>query len=229
MSDKLVRQMLGPNPGGTTSSIPSRSPQRGSSNFGGTLLLLGVLVVGLMLLLGSCGERNVQNSLKLDVEEAVGNLNVQLQRRYDLIPNIVASVKGEAALNQYSVEIATARASINQIKVTSDMLSDPQAMAAFDAAQSQLAGTLSRLLVVSEQYPNIVGSEAFHDLRIELEGTENRISVARQRFNEMVKRYNDRVTTMPGNFIADFFGFKKMASFEVDEAAKVTPKVDFSK
>ena len=156
----------------------------------------------------------------------------QYQRRADLIPNIVATVKGEANFEQETLtKVIEARAKATGIQVTPEMVSDPAAMQKFQAAQGELGSALSRLMVVVEQYPNLKANQAFADLRVQLEGTENRITVARNRYIAAVQEYNVLARSFPTNLTAMVFGYQPKAGFTVADEAAVSapPKVDFAK
>lgn len=153
----------------------------------------------------------------------------QYQRRSDLIPNIVETVKGSADFEQSTLEgVIEARSKATSIQLSAEDLSQEN-LDKFQAAQSQLSGALSRLMMVAEQYPQLQSTQAFRDLTVELEGTENRISVERKNFNDAVQEYNSFIRTFPNNLTAGMFGFSKRAYFKADEGAKEVPKVDFGK
>ena len=156
----------------------------------------------------------------------------QYQRRADLVPNLVNTVKGYAAQEEkVLVEVTQARASVAGIKATPELINDPEAFAKFQAAQNQLSGALSRLLVVAENYPQLKSDALFRDLQSQLEGTENRITVARNRYIKTVQDYNTTVRQFPTNLTAMLFKMDVKPNFAVaDEAAVSTPpKVDFNK
>ena len=155
-----------------------------------------------------------------------------LQRRADLIPMLVETAKGFAAHEHETLEaVISARAAATQIKMTSDDLSDPVKAAAFNEAQSKMKGSLSRLMVVSEKYPELKADKHFHDLMVQMEGTENRILRARTEFNKSVAAYNEELRHVSGKAINPLTGFefKRREGFKAEESAKVAPKVDFSK
>jgi len=181
--------------------------------------------------LTGCGYNDFQ-SLDEKSKSAWSEVLNQYQRRADLIPNIVATVKGEASFEQETLtKVIEARSKATSIQMTPEMLNDPAAMAKFQAAQGEVGSALSRLMVVVEQYPNLKANQAFSDLRVQLEGTENRITVARNRFIETVQAYNVLARSFPSNLTAMVFGYKPKAGFQVaDEAAiSAPPKVDFNK
>jgi LemA protein len=181
--------------------------------------------------LTGCGYNDFQ-SLDEKSKSAWSEVLNQYQRRADLIPNIVATVKGEASFEQDTLtKVIEARSKATSIQVTPEMVNDPAAMEKFQAAQGEVGSALSRLMVVVEQYPNLKANQAFSDLRVQLEGTENRITVARNRYIETVQAYNVLARSFPSNLTAMVFGYKPKAGFQVaDEAAISTPpKVDFNK
>lgn len=155
----------------------------------------------------------------------------QLQRRSDLIPNLVGIVKGSAAHEEKTLkEVMEARASATQIKLTGEDFTDPTKMAAFQKAQDQMKGSLSRLMMVQESYPDLKANAQFHDLMIQLEGTENRILRSRQEYNKSVQDYNLELRRVSGKVINPLTGheFKPRVYFSADESAKTAPKVDFA-
>ncbi len=194
-------------------------------------LSLASLVLAGTLALSGCGYNEFQ-SLDEQSKSAWAEVLNQYQRRADLIPNIVATVKGEANFEQETLtKVVEARAKATSIQVTPEMLSDPEAMAKFQAAQGELGSALSRLMVVVEQYPNLKANQGFSDLRVQLEGTENRITVARNRYIEAVQSYNVLTRSFPTNLTAMVFGYKTKEGFKVENEASISapPKVDFSK
>lgn len=194
-------------------------------------LSLASLVLAGTLALSGCGYNEFQ-SLDEQSKSAWAEVLNQYQRRADLIPNIVATVKGEANFEQETLsKVVEARAKATSIQVTPEMLSDPEAMAKFQAAQGELGSALSRLMVVVEQYPNLKANQGFSDLRVQLEGTENRITVARNRYIEAVQSYNVLTRSFPTNLTAMVFGYKTKEGFQVENEASISapPKVDFSK
>src|ERR1700689_2564165 len=158
------------------------------------------------LLLSGCGY-NAMQSQDEQVKSAWSEVLNQYQRRADLIPNLVNTVKGYAAQEQtVLLGVTQARAKAGSIQVSADMINDPQALAKFQAAQGQLTGALSRLLAVTENYPQLKSDQNFRDLQAQLEGTENRITVARNRYIQAVQNYNTTVKQFPGNLTAMIFG-----------------------
>ena len=179
--------------------------------------------------LGGCGYNDFQR-LDEQSKSAWSEVINQYQRRADLVPNLVATVKGEASFEQETLtRVIEARSRATAIQVTPQMLDDPQALQRFQAAQGELGSALSRLLVVSERYPELKANQAFGDLRVQLEGTENRITVARNRYIQSVQDYNVLARSFPSNLTAMVFGYHAKTGFTVaDEAAiSAPPKVDF--
>ena len=166
--------------------------------------------------------------LDQNVNEKWAQVQNVYQRRADLIPNLVETVKGFAAQERTVLEEVTrARASASSIQLTPQALNDPKALERFQAAQNQLSGALSRLLVTVERYPELKSNQNFLALQTQLEGTENRITVERRRFNEAVREYNTRLRLFPGSLIAGFTGFQPKAFFEATPDAATVPKVKF--
>lgn len=161
------------------------------------------------------------------VEAAWAQVENQYQRRADLVPNLVATVKGYAAHEQETLEgVVEARAKATQITIDPTNAT-PEQLAAYQAAQGELSQALGRLLAVAENYPDLKANENFRDLQSQLEGTENRIAIARQQFNDVARQYNQKVRRFPGNIIAGMFGFEKKPYFEAEEGAQKAPKVEF--
>jgi LemA protein len=181
------------------------------------------------LALSGCGYNQFQ-SLDEEVKASWSEVLNQYQRRADLIPNIVATVKGEANFEQDTLtKVIEARSKATSIQATPELINDPAAFNKFQQAQGELSSALSRLMVVVEQYPNLKANAAFQDLRVQLEGTENRITVARNRFIKSVKDYNVLVREIPSNLTAMVFGYKVKPSFEVANEAQISapPAVSF--
>ena len=194
---------------------------------------IGVWATALLLALGlsGCGYNDFQ---KLDEQSQSAWAEVlnQYQRRADLIPNIVATVKGEANFEQETLtRVIEARSKATSIQMTPEMLNDPAAMQQFQAAQGEVSSALSRLMVVVEQYPNLKANQGFSDLRVQLEGTENRITVARNRYIEAIQAYNVLARSFPTNLTAMVFGYQPKANFQVQNEAAISspPTVDFNK
>ncbi len=187
--------------------------------------------VMLLALLAGCGYNDFQ---RLDEQVKAGWSEVlnQYQRRSDLIPNIVATVKGEANFEQETLtKVVEARARATGIQATPELINNPEAFNKFQAAQGELSGALSRLLVVSENYPNLKANQGFQDLRVQLEGTENRITVARNRYIKAVADYNVLVRSLPSNLTAMVMGYEVKPSFTVSNEAAISapPAVSFDK
>ena len=192
--------------------------------------LTWLVTLWLALLLSGCGYNDFQR-LDEQTKSSWAEVLNQYQRRADLIPNIVATVKGEANFEQETLtKVIEARAKATGIQVTPEMVSDPAAMQKFQAAQGELGSALSRLMVVVEQYPNLKANQAFADLRVQLEGTENRITVARNRYIEAVQQYNVLARSFPTNLTAMAFSYAPKPSFTVANEAQIAvpPTVDFS-
>jgi LemA protein len=188
-----------------------------------TLLLASTLL--------GCGYNDFQR-LDESAKSAWAEVLNQYQRRADLIPNIVATVKGEASFEQDTLtKVIEARAKATSIQMTPEMVNNPEAMKNFQAAQANMGSALSRLLVVAEQYPNLKANAAFADLRVQLEGTENRITVARNRFIAATQEYNVLARSFPTNLTAMVFGYAVKPGFTVTDEAAISapPKVDFNK
>ena len=200
-----------------------------------TLSLSRLRVAGLALLaalaLSGCGYNNFQ-TLDEQVKSSWAEVLNQYQRRADLIPNIVATVKGEASFEQDTLtEVIEARSKATSIQATPELVNDPAAFEKFQAAQGQLTSALSRLMVVAEQYPSLKANQAFQDLRVTLEGTENRITVARNKYIQTVAEYNVLTRSFPSNLTAMVFGYKTKPSFTVQNEAQISvpPSVSFDK
>jgi len=194
-------------------------------------LLLAASVLATGLGLTGCGYNDFQR-LDEQTTSAWSEVLNQYQRRADLVPNLVATVKGEANFEQETLtRVIEARAKATSIQVTPETLNNPEAMQKFQAAQGELGSALSRLLVVSENYPNLKSNQGFADLRVQLEGTENRITVARNRYIKSVQDYNVLSRSFPSNLTAMVFGYKPKANFSVANEAAISapPKVDFAK
>ena len=193
------------------------------------LIVIGVIV--LIVVLGFATLFGVYNGF-VAADQAVSEKWAQVQnvyqRRADLIPNLVETVKGFAAQEKTVLEEVTrARASAGSIKATPELLNDPASFKKFQDAQNQLGGALSRLLVTVERYPDLKSNQNFLALQSQLEGTENRITVERMRFNEAVRDYNTKIKLMPGALIAGMMGFKEKAFFEAAPGSETVPKVKF--
>lgn len=188
------------------------------------IVVLGVLAIIALWV------ANVYNGLvaqQEEVETAWAQVENQYQRRIDLIPNLVATVKGYATHEQETLQgVIDARARATQVTVDPSNTT-PEQLAAFQAAQGELSQALGRLLAVAESYPDLKANENFRDLQQQLEGTENRIAVARQMFNDTARKYNTEIRRFPKNIIAGAFGFEKKPYFEAEDGAEKAPKVEF--
>ncbi len=186
------------------------------------LLLIAVSLTG-------CGYNAIQRQDEA-VKAAWSEVLNQYQRRADLVPNLVNTVKGYAQHEEkVFVEVTNARAKVGSIQVNADTLNDPQKLQQFQAAQGELGNALSRLMVVSENYPQLKADGLFQNLQAQLEGTENRVTVARNRYVQAVQEYNGMIRTFPNNLTAKMFGYKVKPNFSVDneKAISTAPKVDF--
>lgn len=190
-----------------------------------------MLAAALSALLTGCGYNDFQR-LDEQTKSAWSEVLNQYQRRADLVPNIVATVKGEAAFEQDTLtKVIEARAKATSIQVTPETLNDPAAFNKFQAAQGELGSALSRLMVVSERYPELKANQGFRDLRVQLEGTENRITVARNRYIQTVQEYNVLTRSFPSNLTAMVFSYNVKPNFNVQNEAQIStpPVVDFKK
>jgi len=193
-----------------------------------SLSILGViLVVGFMLYRFFVGFYNTGIVYQEDAKTAWSKVESAYQRRADLIPNLVETVKGYAAHEKGTLEaVIKARATATQMKIDPTNIT-PEQLAKFQQAQQGLSGALSRLLVTVEKYPDLKADKHFLELQSQLEGTENRIKVERDRFNDAVNVFNKHIKKFPGNMLAGMFGFKEMARFQSDKGAEKAPKVKF--
>lgn len=193
----------------------------------GTITLL---VIGVLILIMVGGTLTTYNGL-IAKDEAVatawGNIQSQYQRRADLTPNLVSTVKGYAKHESETLEnVMAARAKATQVTINSDNLT-PEKLKQYQAAQGELSQALGRLMAVSENYPNLKANENFSELQAQLEGTENRINESRQIYNSAVQTYNVSVRRFPSNIVAGMFGFDKKNQFEAEAGAEKAPKVEF--
>ena len=183
--------------------------------------LIGTLLALVALTLSGCGYNKFQ-STEEQVKASWSEVINQYQRRADLVPNLVSTVKGEAKFEQDTLtKVIEARSKATSIQATPELVNDPVAFQKFQAAQGELTGALSRLMVVSENYPNLRANQGFRDLASQLEGTENRITVARNRYIQAVKDYNVTVRSFPSNLTAMAFGYKEKANFSVDNEKEI--------
>ena len=189
--------------------------------------LFGIFVLGLVALtMNSCMYNSLVASEE-SVEAAWSQVENQYQRRADLVPNLVATVKGYAAHEQQTLEgVMEARAKATQITID-PAHATPEQLAAYQKAQGELSQALGRLMAVAESYPDLKANENFMSLQTQLEGTENRCTIARQQYNDIAREYNTKVRRFPSNIVAMIFGFEKKPYFEADEDAKQAPKVEF--
>ena len=192
--------------------------------------IFGLFLLGLTMLLTGCGYNTFQTTdeqVKADWAEVLN----QYQRRADLIPNLVATVQGYASQEkEVLTTITEARSKVGSMQATPELINDPEAFKKYLAAQNELKGSLSRLMVVSENYPALKSDQNFRDLSAQLEGTENRITVARNRYIKAVQEYNLSVRTFPNNLTAMLFGYKAKANFTVENEAEIAkpPTVNFN-
>ena len=195
------------------------------------VLIIALVVLAVVVLAVGAWAVGIYNGLvglKQNVNEKWAQVQNVYQRRADLIPNLVETVKGFAAQERTVLtQVIEARAKASSIQLTPEALNDPKAMERFQAAQSQLSGALSRLLVTVERYPELKSNQNFLNLQSQLEGTENRIAVERRRFNEAVREYNTRLNLFPGTIVARLAGFRPKAFFEAAPDAATPPKVKF--
>ena len=192
--------------------------------------LIGVLVVAgllLVLILASVGSYNGLQARKTTVEQKIAALDGQFKRRFDLIPNLVATVKGAADFEKTTLQsVVDARASVGRTQLPAD-LNDPAQMDAYMKAQASLGGALSKLLVVAENYPALKATQQFGELQAQLEGTENRIAVARTDWTDSVREFNTKLRSFPGNIVGGIFNFKELPQYKADEGERAVPVVDF--
>ncbi|MCE5182854.1 MAG: LemA family protein [Betaproteobacteria bacterium] len=191
--------------------------------------LLPIMLL-LSLSLSGCGYNALQSTDE-QIKASWSEVLNQYQRRADLVPNLVGVVKGYAAHEkEVLTQVTEARAKVGSIQATPELINDEQAFAKFQQAQAHMSSALSRLLAVSERYPQLKADGVFRDLQAQLEGTENRIAVARNRYIKAVQEYNVTVRSFPGNLTAMMFGFKTKPNFSVENEKEIStaPKVDFS-
>lgn len=189
-----------------------------------------IALLALTLSLSGCGYNDFQR-LDEQTKSAWSEVLNQYQRRADLVPNIVASVKGEANFEQETLtKVIEARSKATSIQATPELVNNPEAFQQFQQAQGELSSALSRLMVVSERYPQLQANQGFRDLRVTLEGTENRITVARNQYIQAVQEYNVLARSFPSNLTGMVFGYKAKPNFSVQNEAEISrpPTVDFS-
>ncbi len=190
--------------------------------------LIGIVIVVIIAIYG-IGVNNGLVDREESVEGAWAQVENQYQRRADLIPNLVNTVRGAADFEQETLTAVTnARSNASSINISADDLNDPAKLQQFQQAQAQLSGALSRLLVTVERYPELRANSNFRDLQAQLEGTENRISTERKRFNDAAQSYNSAIRKFPTSIFASIGGFERKAYFEADQGAEQAPTVDFS-
>ena len=188
------------------------------------LILFAVVVLCCMT---SCSTYNNMVTMDEAVKSAWSNVETQYQRRADLIPNLVSTVKGYASHEQNTLQaVVDARSKATSVSVSLDELT-PENIAQFQQAQSAVTSALGRLIAVAENYPDLKANQNFLELQAQLEGTENRITVARKAFNDATQQYNVQVRRFPANLIAMLFGFDEKPYYEADESAATAPKVEF--
>ncbi len=197
-------------------------------------LIVGLSIVGAIfffiavVVIWGISSYNNMVTLNESVNQSWSQVENQYQRRADLIPNLVNTVKGYANFERgVLTDVTNARASVGQLKVSKDVLDDPQAFQKFQAVQGQLTGALSRLLVTVENYPDLKANENFLELQAQLEGTENRIAVERRKFNEVVQGYNTSIKRFPSSIIAGVFNFRDKQYFKATAGSETPPKVEF--
>lgn len=190
------------------------------------IVIVAAVILLIAIILGSKYNRMVREDETTIT--AWANVESVYQRRADLIPNLVRTVQGAADFERGTLEsVIQARSEATSVKVDPENLTQ-ESLAAFQKAQSNLSSSLNRLMVVVERYPELKANQNFRELQAQLEGTENRINVERQKFNETVKNYNSYIRRIPNNLIAGMFGFKTKAVFEAQEGAEIAPEVDFN-
>ncbi len=190
----------------------------------GWIIPVAIIVV---IVLWAIGGYNGMVKMDEQVQNKWANVETQYQRRADLIPNLVSTVKGYAKHEQQTLEdVVKARSEATQVKVDAENLT-PEKLAAFQKAQSGVSSALGRLLAVAENYPDLKANQNFLELQSQLEGTENRITVARKDFNDTAKSYNQAIRQFPKNILAGIFGFEKKSYFEAEAGSEKAPKVEF--
>lgn len=193
-------------------------------------IIIGAIILVVIIIYSSIsGSYNKMVQKDEAVKGQWGNVENVYQRRSDLIPNLVSTVKGYADFEQKTLtDVIEARSKATQVKISPENL-NKESLQQFQSAQGELSSTLSRLMMVVEQYPNLKANQNFLDLQAQLEGTENRIAVERKRFNDLSQEYNTFIRQFPKNIWASMFGFEKKVYFEAEEGAEKAPKVSFEK
>ena len=193
----------------------------------GIIAIVVIVILGIIAYSLTAGVNNTAVELEENVKASWANVESAYQRRTDLIPNLVNTVKGAADFEQETLtQVIEARAKATSVNVNADNL-DAESIQKFQQAQSGVSSSLSRLLVSVERYPQLTATQNFQNLQSQLEGTENRINVERNRFNENVRAYNTYIRKFPNNIFAGMFGFERMTAFEADEGAENAPEVKF--
>ena len=191
-------------------------------------VLAAIAAVVLAVALWGVGTYNHLVSLREGVNSSWAQVQNVYQRRADLVPNLVATVKGAARFEKSTLLAVTeARAKVGSMQIDAKTLNDPALFQKFEAAQGQLGAALQHLMVVMERYPELKATENFRDLQVQLEGTENRIAVERRNFNEAARQYNAAIKSFPGVLVASFGGFQERPYFQAEAAAQTAPKVKF--
>lgn len=191
------------------------------------IVLGGLLLI--VLIFGGCSvsKYNTMVELNQNVEQTWGNVQNYYQRRADLVPNLVSTVKGAAAHEANTLQAVTdPRAKVGSINITADNLTE-ETLKQYQEAQNELTQAMKSVMMVAESYPNITGTQNFRDLQVQLEGAENRIATARMDYTKAVSEYNTAVQSFPGNIVASLFGFEKKPQFAADASAQTAPKVEF--
>ena len=192
-----------------------------------TIILISIVAILVIMVSSGISRYNRLVGLEENVNSQWANVENQYQRRADLIPNLVATVKGYAAHESETLEgVVAARARATQVTVDPNNLT-PEKLQEFQAAQGQLSSALGRLLMITENYPDLKANQNFRDLQVQLEGTENRISTERTRFNEVSNSFNATIRRFPTNIIASMFGFEKKVYFEAEAGSSQAPQVQF--
>ncbi|HMZ46519.1 MAG TPA: LemA family protein [Chitinophagaceae bacterium] len=190
---------------------------------------LSLLVIGgIILLLGgwSCSKYNGLVKTDVEVQKVWGNVETNYQRRTDLYSSVIKTIEGSANFEKSTLkDVINARAAATQVKVD---INDPESLAKYQAAQGQLQSAFGRLMAVAEAYPDLKTTKSFQDFQAQIEGTENRINVARQDYNKAVQNYNLKVRTFPNNIFAGFFGFKSKEFYKADPGTEKAPEVNFN-
>ncbi len=192
-------------------------------------ILVAIVLLGVAIIAKGIGTYNQIIAGEEGVKSAWAQVENTYQRRYDLIPNLVATVQGAADFEKSTLaEVVDARSRLGgTVKIDENMLGDEAAMKRFQETQASLGGALQRLMMVTENYPDLKANQSFRDLQVQLEGTENRISVERKRYNEVVREFNTLIRQFPNNLVAGFAGATPKVLFAADAAAQTAPKVEF--